>query len=207
MRRDNAPATQVPRGANIGVLGAIAIGMSPTLVSTIRKTLAATLIACGPQLAAAQVDGASAQRDRVAEVLESLNTSYTCEMIAHGEPRLDEPSRTWLVAYSASGDDCDAAAQAIQRQGASLGLTFFRRPTLGQARALIAEMKRSAEAAFGCRITLRGDPQFNEISTQWTVAYLAAGTGCEEAAEELRREGAELQIFFMQAPSRQELIR
>ncbi len=181
--------------------------MSPTLVSTMPKALAATLIACGPQLAAAQEDAASAPRDHVAEVLEALKTSYACEITVHGEPRLDEPSRTWLVAYSAAGDDCDAAAQALQRRGTPLGLTFFRRPTLGQARALIAEMRRSAEAAFGCRITLRGDPQFNELTTQWTVAYLAAGSGCEEAAEELRREGAELQIFFMQAPSRQELIR
>ena len=180
--------------------------MSPTPVSTIRKAFAATLIACAPQLAA-QVDGAGAPRERAAELLEALEPSYACELTVHGEPQLDAPSRTWLVAYSASGDDCDAAAQVLQDRGAPLALTFFRRPTLGQARALIAQMQRSAEAAFGCRITLRGDPQFNEITTQWTVAYLAAGSGCEEAAEELRREGAELQIFFMQAPSRQDLIR
>jgi hypothetical protein len=111
------------------------------------------------------------------------------------------------VAYSAAGDDCDEAAAALQRRGEPSALTFFRRPTLGQARALIAEMRRSAEAAFGCHITLRGDPQFDEASTQWTVAYFADGSGCEEAAEELRRDGAELQIFFMRTPSRQELIR
>ena len=129
------------------------------------------------------------------EIARSVESSFDCAVSIHGEPRLYELSAGWYVAYSASGDECDEASQTLRARGEEHELFFSRRPNRGQLRALLAGMVRSAELTSGCRITI-GETRLNEPTGQWFVTYLAAGTNCDEASQELWTQGAELDIHF-----------
>src|SRR5215813_13198755 len=49
----------------------------------------------------------------------------------------------------------------------------------------------SVSANSQCSIELRGAPRFDGLANAWLVAYMAAGSSCDAAADELRRLGKE----------------
>jgi hypothetical protein len=144
----------------------------------------------------------AAVAERAALVVATVEAVVECDVSAHGEPRYDEFSERWLVAYSAAGSQCSDVNQALQRDGASLGLMFFRRPNADEVRALIGRIRASVERGFGCRIWLKGEPRFNEDSSFWAAEYLMAGAECSGAGEELQRQGRELGIGFHRVSGR-----
>jgi hypothetical protein len=150
--------------------------------------------------AQAQVISGEQLRERADELVRSVAETFDCEISILGEPHAYELSIGWYVAYSAAGEDCDAAGQALNGAGRNDELSFSRRPNLGQLRALVAEMVYAAGSATGCRINVYGEPRLNEATSQWLVTYRASGINCEEAGLELRRRGAELEISFMGRP-------
>ena len=166
--------------------------------------LMATLL----RMASADAPSADAIDVETARAIDALRPKFACELSVHGEPRFDEFSSKWLVAYTASGaTDCDAAALALQQAGANLSIAFYRRPDREQVDHLLVGLRQSVRAAFGCIISIVGEPQFDETSASWSVTYLAEGAACDDAAQELGRRGAELQIYFNRRASRQDLIR
>lgn len=168
----------------------------------------AMLIAILMRMANADAPSADAVDVEAARAIDALRPKFACELSVHGEPRFDEFSGKWLVAYMASGaKDCDAAALALQQAGTNLSITFYRRPDREQVEHLVVDLRQSVRAAFGCNISIVGEPQFDETSASWSVTYLAAGAPCDDAAQELSRRGAELQINFLRRASRQDLIR
>jgi hypothetical protein len=112
-----------------------------------------------------------------------------------------------LCAVARAGVDEDAAAVQLRQRGQARAIVFFRRPDAGQVLALIGGIRHSVEPAFGCPISLRGEPRFDEASGYWLVSHVASGAGCDDAAQELERLGAELQIRFMRTLPRVELLR
>jgi hypothetical protein len=135
-----------------------------------------------------------------------VQASTGCQIELQGDPQLDESSGKWLVAYAASGDNCDAATGMLRNAESSTGFLFYRRPTRAQVNALVARMLYSVESAFVCRFAVTGTPHFIEASGYWAIAYRASGGDCDGAEEELWRQGDELQIHFQRVPDRRELI-
>lgn len=72
-------------------------------------------------------------------------------------------------------------------------------------RAAVDEIVQSVEAEFACRMTIHGEPHHEDFSRQWAVAYSASGEDCDEASDELRRHGAELDLLFFRKPNRDQL--
>jgi hypothetical protein len=146
-------------------------------------------------------------RARADGIVESAERRLRCEIAIHGDPRPEPSDGQWLVAYSASGEACDAAADALREQGLALGIVFFRRPNRDEAVVLINRMRRSVEGAYGCRISIRGEPALDEQSIWWQVSYIASGVNCGDAAEDLRLQGSPLMISFAPVSGRGELLR
>jgi hypothetical protein len=165
-----------------------------------RQLLIVIVALCLPCAARAQATGFSDLGQRLAQVVATVDSQFDCTIQTHGEPRMDESSRQWLAAFSAAGADCDPAIDALRGEGAALGIVLFRRPTPDQLREIVAEMIRSVESTSACRITVRRDPQLQDITSRWFVSYRAAGEGCEEADEELRRQGRVYDIEFIRMP-------
>lgn len=165
-----------------------------------RQLLIAITAVSLPCAARAQATGFSDLGHRLAQVVATVDSQFACKVRMHREPRMDESSRQWLAAFSAAGPDCDPAIDALRDEGAALGVVFFRRPTPDQLKGLVAEMIRSVESASACRITIHRDPQLQDVSSRWFVSYRAAGDGCEEADEELRRQGRVYDIVFIRMP-------
>lgn len=162
---------------------------------------------CMALLSGAAAGAAAPDPSAIAGATQAIEAKFDCRISLLGEPRQDEFSAKWLVAYSASGEGCERGLSELQHRGAAMNVVFFRRPNLPQVEALIADMKHTVEVAFGCRIVIRGGPRFEEASSQWFVGYFAVGKGCEEAGQELERRGSELQIVFLGTAPRQDLIR
>ena len=162
---------------------------------------------CTAVLFGAAARAAAPDSSAIAGATQAIEAKFDCRISLLGQPRQDEFSSKWLVAYSASGEGCEQGLGELQQRGAAMNVVFFRRPNLPQVEALIADMKHTVEVAFGCRIVIRGGPRFEEASSQWFVGYFAAGKGCEEAGQELERRGSELEIVFLGTAPRQDLIR
>jgi hypothetical protein len=181
---------------------------SPCIERPRLSPLAPAIVLALCAVARAGVDEDAASRAQAAaEIAASVSTSVACAIEVRGTPRFDELANAWLVAYTATGSDCDAAAAQLRQRGQAGAIVFFRRPDAGQVRALIGSMRHSVEPAFGCPISVRGEPRFDEASGYWLVSYVASGAGCDDAAQELERLGAELQIRFMRTLLRVELLR
>lgn len=181
--------------------------LAPQRSAACGAALCTALVATLAGIASAQPADAQ-DADRVArEIAAALEAEQECRFALHGEPRFADLSARWLVGYSAEGEGCDDAAAELQRRGEPAQIAFFRRPTLAQVNALIARMRSSIEHEFGCRILVRGEPRFDQTSTQWSVAYGLSGESCGDAGAELARRGAELAIFFYETRRRQELVR
>ena len=54
----------------------------------------------------------------------------------------------------------------------------------------------SVRKGFACLISFRGEPRFDDESSLWMVTYYTSGQQCNDAAEELERQGRELRVLF-----------
>jgi hypothetical protein len=130
------------------------------------------------------------------EIAAELEQRGTCDLSLHGAPQRDEMTGRWLIAYSGVGPACDEAGTALQSLGERADIAFFRRPNADEVQALIGEMRASVRRGFACLIGFRGEPRFDDDSHVWTVRYYASGQQCDDAAEELQRQGRALRISF-----------
>jgi hypothetical protein len=168
---------------------------------------AALMLLASAAPAEAQDERAARAAADAAAIEAAVEPAFECSLAVHGQPRFDEFSATWLVAYSASGRECDAAGDALRERGEPHAIVFFRRPDAGQIRAWLADARHRVGSAFGCPIVIRGEPAYDESSGYWIVSYSATGAGCQEASEELGRLGAQMQVQFVPTLARQDLIR
>jgi len=146
---------------------------------------------------------ASAQGPTSADVLRSateivavLEDPAQCDFSLHGEPVRDELTERWLIAYSGVGPACDDASARLQRVGLEASIAFYRRPNADEVKALIGQMRASVRRGFDCVINFRGEPQFDDESSRWTVRYYTSGYQCTDASEELERQGRALRVSF-----------
>jgi hypothetical protein len=178
------------------------------VVSNVGRSAVAALVAVISALALAQTEEAvGLASSQVEELVAGIERELDCDITVHGTPRFDESSNAWLVAYSAAGADCDAAAAELADSGRSLGATFYRRPNAAQVRGLVEAIRADVSRAFPCRIMIVGTPRFDEHSAYWSVNYRAAGVDCAEAGRELGRRGRELQITFFGGPEQRQPFR
>ena len=182
-----------------------------TAASRSRSALLAAVASCGLGPASAQPElpaqPSSADVRARAEVLaDEAERQLACDLAIHGEPQ-HEKDGPWLVAYSASGEACDAAADALRKRGSALDIVFFRRPNQEEAIVLINRMRRSIAAAFGCRISIRDDLRLDDRTSWWSVSYVASGPNCGDATGELSRQGREVMISFAPVSGARELLR
>ena len=130
------------------------------------------------------------------EIVATLEDSGQCDISLHGEPVLDELTERWLVAYSGLGPACDDASARLQRVGIEANIAFYRRPNSAEVKLLIGQMRAAVRRGFDCLISFRGEPQFDDESSRWSVRYYTSGYQCTEAGEELERKGRELRVSF-----------
>jgi len=158
--------------------------------------LLATPLATAAALAQDQSSERSAQQ-QASDLVTAVERDFACDITVHGAPRFDASSNTWLVAFSATGDDCEAAAGELASRGRLLGAAFYRRPNAGEINGLAQRITADVSRGFHCSVTVRGEPRFDEQSAYWTVAYSALGSDCRDAEQALRESGRELQIVFL----------
>jgi len=162
-----------------------------------RLSLIATAIASSlASLAAAQGPTAADVLQSATEIVKTLEDPAQCDFSLHGEPLLDELTTRWLIAYSGVGPACDDASTRLQRVGIDANIAFYRRPNSAEVKRLIGQMRASVRRGFDCVISFRGEPQFDDESTRWSVRYYTSGYQCTEAGEELERKGRELRVSF-----------
>ena len=147
-------------------------------------------------LADAQGPTAADVLQSATEIVSTLEDAGQCDISLHGEPLLDELTERWLIAYSGVGPACDDASARLQRVGIEANIAFYRRPNTDEVKVLIGQMRASVRRGFDCLISFRGEPQFDDESSRWSVRYYASGYQCAEAAEELERKGRELRVSF-----------
>jgi hypothetical protein len=63
-----------------------------------------------------------------------------------------------------------------------------------------AAIAASVSSTSQCTIELRGAPRFDGLENAWLVAYMAAGSTCDAASDELRRLGKESALIFFRRP-------
>lgn len=163
-----------------------------------RKILPALLLAAASWAATAQPRVSAEVRDQVDASVRAVGAEHDCEISVPGrEHRFDDFAGAWLINYHASGPECDAAGEDLQRRGAAEDLLFVRRPTSDQLMIMIRPMLRSVSSVSACRISLSGTPSFEPVSGRWSVTYMASGDDCEHAAEALRDAGDPLHVTFI----------
>ena len=158
--------------------------------------LAASVGASLASLADAQGPTAADVLQSATEIVATLENPAQCDISLHGEPLLDELTARWLIAYSGVGPACDDASARLQRVGAEANIAFYRRPNSDEVKLLIGQMRASVRRGFDCLISFRGEPQFDDESSRWSVRYYTSGYQCSEAGEELERKGREFRVSF-----------
>lgn len=183
-----------------------------TAASTLRSASLAVLASCGltptatPQPALPALPTSPDVRARAEVLADEAERGRACDLAIHGDPHLESDGK-WLVAYSAAGEACDAAGDALRAKGAALDIVFFRRPNQDEAVVLINRIRRSLAGAFGCRISVKDDLKLDESTSWWSVSYVASGTNCGDATGELNHQGREVMISFAPVPGARELLR
>jgi hypothetical protein len=170
-------------------------------------SLLAAFAAWHAPLAGAQAPDADTLRNALEEIAGSVASRFDCRVTIRGNPIFQELSGSWVAFFMADGPDCDAASRALTEGARPLGLLVARRPTLEQVGEQIRGILAAVRGGFDCRIVPRGDPSFQDASGDWLVMYLATGSGCDAAAEELADLGRERQILLVRTVARQDLIR
>jgi hypothetical protein len=162
-----------------------------------RVSLLATAVGTGlASLADAQGPTSADVKQSATEIVAVLEDPAQCDLSLHGEPVLDELTERWLIAYSGVGPACDDASARLQRVGIEANIAFYRRPNADEVKALIGQMRASVRRGFDCVINFRGEPQFDDESSRWTVRYYTSGYQCMDAGEELERQGRALRVSF-----------
>ncbi len=146
--------------------------------------------------ALAQSPLASNVIDRAQELVAKVEQTPGCEISLHGAPRLDELTSRWLVAYSGVGPACDDLGAALQREGIADEISFYRRPNDDELMALIGRMRATVRQGYACQIAFKGEPQFDDETDLWNLRYYASGQQCEDASDELERQGKTLRVVF-----------
>jgi hypothetical protein len=100
------------------------------------------------------------------------------------------------VAYSGVGPACDDLGAALQREGIADEISFYRRPNDDELMALIGRMRATVRQGYACQIAFKGEPQFDDETDLWNVRYYASGQQCEDASDELERQGKTLRVVF-----------
>jgi hypothetical protein len=162
-----------------------------------RTCLLAAAVGTGlASLAGAQGPTADDVLQSATEIVAVLEDPAQCDLSLHGEPVRDELTERWLIAYSGVGPACDDASARLQRVGIEASIAFYRRPNDDEVKALIGQMRASVRRGFDCVINFRGEPQFDDESSRWTVRYYTSGYQCTDAGEELERQGRALRVSF-----------
>jgi len=162
-----------------------------------RTRLLAAAVGTGlASLAGAQGPTADDVLRSATEIVAVLEDPAQCDFSLHGEPVRDELTERWLIAYSGVGPACDDASARLQRVGLEASIAFYRRPNADEVKALIGQMRASVRRGFDCVINFRGEPQFDDESSRWTVRYYTSGYQCADAGEELERQGRALRVSF-----------
>ena len=147
-------------------------------------------------LAGAQVLRADEAMTLAGELVAKIEQTQGCDLSLHGAPRLDESTNRWLVAYSGVGPACDDLGAALQRVGLEAEISFYRRPNDDEVMAQIGRMRASVRQGYACQIAFKGEPQFDDETDLWNVRYYASGEQCEDASDELERQGKTLRVAF-----------
>src|SRR5689334_11322189 len=92
-------------------------------------------------------------RARAETLAAEAERNLTCDLAIHGDPLLESDGK-WLVAYSAAGEACDKASDALRTRGAALDIVFFRRPNQDEVVALINRIRTTVGTPYGCRISI-----------------------------------------------------
>lgn len=163
-----------------------------------RWSLAGAALGCvGMALpAASQLLPADDAMSLARELVAKLEQPDRCDISLHGAPRLDDLTKRWLVAYSGVGPTCDDLGAALQRVGLEAEISFYRRPNDGELMALIGQMRASVRRGYACQISFKGEPEFDSDSDLWRVPYYASGQQCDDASDELERQGKTLRVAF-----------
>jgi hypothetical protein len=160
------------------------------------------LAGCAAAIGASLASPAVAQGPTDADVMQSANgivaalETASCDLSLHGAPQRDELTERWLIAYSGVGAACEEVSAELQREGLATSIVFFRRPNADEVKRLIGMIRASVRRGFGCLISFNGEPRFDDESSVWTVRYYASGQQCEDATDELQRQGRELRVSF-----------
>jgi hypothetical protein len=147
-------------------------------------------------LAGAQAPPEADTMTRAFELVAKVEQTQGCDISLHGTPRLDDLTNRWLVAYSGVGPACDDLGAALQREGIPAEISFYRRPNDDELMALIGRMRASVRQGYACQIAFKGEPQFDDETDLWNVRYYASGQQCEDASDELERQGKTLRVAF-----------
>jgi len=147
-------------------------------------------------LAGAQVLLADEAMTLARELVAKVEQTQGCDLSLHGAPRRDELTNRWLVAYSGVGPACDDLGAALQRVGLEAEISFYRRPNDDEVMAQIGRMRASVRQGYACQIAFKGEPQFDDETDLWNVRYYASGQQCEDASDELERQGRALRVAF-----------
>jgi hypothetical protein len=129
------------------------------------------------------------------EIVATLAAPGQCDISLHGTPVLDDVTARWLIAYSGVGPACDEIGAELQRVGVAANIAFFRRPSSDEIKREIQRMRASVLQGFPCLISFK-EPRFDDDSNLWNVRYYASGQQCDDAAEELERQGKALLVSF-----------
>jgi hypothetical protein len=160
------------------------------------------IAACAAAIGGGIASTAAAQGPTAADVLQSATQivaaleTPSCDLSLHGAPQFDELTERWLIAYSGFGAECENTSALLQREGISASIAFFRRPNADEVKRLIGTIRASVRRGFDCVISFNGEPRFDDDSSVWTVRYYTSGHQCEDAADELARQGRELRVSF-----------
>jgi len=130
------------------------------------------------------------------QIVSKIEETAGCDLSLHGRPQLDELTDLWLVAYSGVGTACDDLGAALQRAGMPAEITFFRRPNGDEVMVLAGRMRASVRRGYPCQISFKGEPEFDEESSLWSMRYYASGEQCGDASDELERQGRSFRISF-----------
>jgi hypothetical protein len=151
---------------------------------------------CVVSLAVAQLLPADDAMTLARELVAEVEQVERCDLSLHGAPKLDELTNRWLVAYSGVGPGCDEVGATLQRVGLEAELSFYRRPNDDEVMALIGRMRASVRQGYACQIAFKGEPQFDDETDLWKVRYYASGQQCEDASDELERQGRTFRVAF-----------
>src|SRR5262245_47874843 len=145
--------------------------------------LAAAAGTCLASLTHAQGPTGADVLQSATEIVATLEEPARCDISLHGEPVLDELTERWLIAYSGVGPACDDASAQLQRVGVEANIAFYRRPNSDEVKLLIGQMRASVRRGYDCLISFRGEPQFDDESSRWSVRYYTSGYQCTEAGD------------------------